>query len=329
MKEFFITNPKSKTENKQVETFISILKLLIKNIEETININNLEERKHLIILDSLFNDFCEHLNINSISRTTFIKLIWNQKHDYLENIINNQFILIDTIEKEKVTIQKDYEIDEKMKAKLEKKIELLDKKLENVTTTLTKKSQNLTGIVEQKTGEITNLEKIIEKLEKDNDDKSKFIDKVFHKIISKLEGKQKDYYVEFFKKSNFLPANFKEDSDKEIDFYINVNINNQGSKTNQNINFSDNDSENEGNKNVKIKENIVTRRTRKGLTTKGNNGVIPKLNFGTIKTNATDILKSSKKLMKSSFKMKDLHKVLEIDEDREKENTIMRFAKEK
>ena len=73
MKEYFITNPKAKTENKQVETFISILKLLIKNIEENINIDNVEERKHLMILESIFNDFCEHLNINSIS--VFISLL--------------------------------------------------------------------------------------------------------------------------------------------------------------------------------------------------------------------------------------------------------------
>jgi hypothetical protein len=67
MKEYFKSNPKVKTENKQVDTFISILKLLIKNIEEHLDINNSEERKHIVILEALFNDFCEHLNINSIS----------------------------------------------------------------------------------------------------------------------------------------------------------------------------------------------------------------------------------------------------------------------
>ena len=67
MKEYFITNPKAKTENKQVEIFISILKLLSQSIEDNIDIEQLDERKHIVILEALFNDFCEHLNINSIN----------------------------------------------------------------------------------------------------------------------------------------------------------------------------------------------------------------------------------------------------------------------
>ena len=67
MKEYFMTNPKAKTENKQVEFFITILKLLIKNMEENIEMEDLNQKKHFIILESIFNDFCEHLNINSIN----------------------------------------------------------------------------------------------------------------------------------------------------------------------------------------------------------------------------------------------------------------------
>ena len=66
IKKFFITKPSTNSENKQVQLFISIMDLLLDNIESSLNLNSDNEKRHLKLLEAIFVDFIDHLKVNSI-----------------------------------------------------------------------------------------------------------------------------------------------------------------------------------------------------------------------------------------------------------------------
>lgn len=66
IKKYFITKPSTNSENKQVKLFISIMDLLLDNIESSLDLNSDNEKRHLKLLDAIFVDFIDHLKVNSI-----------------------------------------------------------------------------------------------------------------------------------------------------------------------------------------------------------------------------------------------------------------------